>query len=398
MILQEIFDKLTVDNLDDCYQELDNNFDWLQKLRGHNLPQKLINKGKVWEQDPTYHAEGNVWIHTKMVIKSLLLDEDYQNSPKEEQFIMFVSCLLHDVSKPETYELHENGSVSNKSHSRIGALESRSILWKMNLDPITREHISNIIKVHQLPFFLTNREESNIKYHIVLNSLCLSNKLLSIVAKADINGRVILPTAPNSKNDALTNIELYREYAIELNCFDNKFKFFNEHSKRQYLIDYENKSPDVELYNTLDDNFFVIIMSGLPASGKSSYIENNLSDLPKIELDALRLELGIKPTDNQGIIKQEALKRAKELLAKKTSFVWDGVNLDYNRRSQLIDLCCSYGAKVKIYFIETSYNNLIKRNNERTTNKVPSDVIDKMISKWDIPTEAECHELLRIVT
>lgn len=396
--LTNFFIDTNKENIDSVFEAMDDEYSWLQKLRGYNLPSKLQNKGNVWEQDPLYHAEGNVWIHTKMVLKSLFDDEEYHRLSEKEQFILFCSCILHDVSKPETYELSEEGRVSNKGHSRLGALEARKILWLMNIDSVIREQVANIIKVHQLPFYLINRDENSIKYNIVHNSLSMSNKLLCIMARADINGRIMDKSVPNSKEEALTNIDLYEEYSKELNCHSTAFQFYNEHSKRQYFIDYNNKEPNIELFSTLNDNFVVNLMCGLPASGKSTFIKNELSSLPKIELDAIRIELGIKPTDNQGLIKQESLKRAKELLAKKQSFVWDGVNLDFNRRSQLIDLFCSYGAKVRIIFVETSYISLRERNNTRTTNQVPVDVINKMIQKWDVPTLAEAHEVLRIIT
>lgn len=371
------------------WEAMDKEYLWLQKLRGGYITDYMKNKGECWMQDPYYHAEGSVWIHTKMVLDQLTSNPAWYNLSEEEQFILFNAASLHDVCKPETYS-NENGRISNKGHSEMGANEARIILWHQNVPFNIREHICNIINIHQLPFYVMNGKEDRMRYIAIKASLSMSNKLLCMMAKADITGRIILPDANHNAQETLDNIELYEEYTKELGCYDQPYAFFNEHTKRQYFIDYENKLPNVELYDILNDDFTVYIMSGLPASGKSTWVSQQ--DLPVIEMDSIRIEMNIKQDDNQGVVRQEALKRAKILLAKKQSFIWDGVNLDINRRTPLIDLACAYGAKVKTVYLETDFKTMMERNKSRDFDRVPDRVIQKMLHQWTPPTLDECHD------
>ena len=108
--------------------------------------------------------------------------------------------------------------------------------------------------------------------------------------------------------------------------------------------------------------------------------------------------MNIKQTDNQGKVRQEGNKRAKELRAQKKSFIWSGTNLDKNRRSLLVDLFCSYGAKVIIVYLETNCEKLQERNNKRNDNKVPDSILHKMRKQWTVPQRHESHEILYIIT
>lgn len=373
------------------WEGMDAEYSWLRKLRGGYIPDHLKGKGNVWLQDPYYHAEGDVWTHTRMVLDELIKSPDWYDVADHERFILFASVMLHDVMKPETYE-NINGRISNKGHSRMGANEARQILWKMNVPYKIREEICNIIAIHQVPFHLFNTDEQRIRKVITKASLSMSNRLLCMVARADMRGRIILPGALHTKDEAMDNITLYEEEARMMDCLDTPYQFYNEHSRRQYFIS-DDKLPDVKLFDTTSNDFKVYIMSGLPASGKSTIATG--FNLPVVSMDDIRRELGMTMKDNQGIIQQEAKKRAKELLAAKQSFVWDGVNLDVNRRTPIVDMCCAYGARVILTYVETEYHDMLKRNRERDA-MVPEDVIIKMMNKWSPPTLDEAHSLIVI--
>lgn len=47
-------------------------------------------------QDPHYHAEGDVWTHTVMVVNELVNGGDYAASTAEQRFIVFFAALLQD--------------------------------------------------------------------------------------------------------------------------------------------------------------------------------------------------------------------------------------------------------------------------------------------------------------
>lgn len=319
-----------------------NGLDWLEIQKVFPFLETL--KGS--SQSSIYHGEGDVYIHTCMVVDALICHDDFKSLNKEEQEIAFLTALFHDIAKPVTRKVEDDGRITNTHHSRVGAHMAREILYDMGYDYKKREIICNLIHVHQEPFWVINHEDT-LNYKTIKMSLTTSSlKLLALQAKADIIGRI----CPD-KEGIMLNIELFEDNAKSLNCWDRPFQFANEHTKRQYLIDYQNKSPFITLYDPLDDNFIVSILSGLPGSGKSTFSKK--LNQPIISMDQIRKEYDIDPTDNQGQVKQIFMNQLKNKLAKKESFVIDNINLDKTRRTQIIDLCCSYKAKTKLFYLSS---------------------------------------------
>jgi predicted kinase len=137
-------------------------------------------------------------------------------------------------------------------------------------------------------------------------------------------------------------------------------------------------------------------MSGLPAAGKDTWIQNNYFDYPVISLDDLRDELDVSPRDEQGEVVFKARETARTYLRRNQDFVWNATNLTSFLRRQLISLFHSYGAKVKIIYMEAPYSEIIKRNRERSRS-VPENVIGRMITKLEVPDMTEAHHVEWIV-
>ena len=72
-----------------------------------------------------YHSEGNVWVHTKMVIAQMKTHVD--GLTPEVQFADLMSAFLHDIGKPDTQvfkEPDENGviRISNLQHAATAGI------------------------------------------------------------------------------------------------------------------------------------------------------------------------------------------------------------------------------------------------------------------------------------
>jgi len=136
----------------------------------------------------------------------------------------------------------------------------------------------------------------------------------------------------------------------------------------------------------------VVLMSGLPGAGKDTFIKKNFPEMEVISLDNIRREWGIKPTDKSGNgrVIQEAKERARILLRKKTSFVWNATNTTSQMRMQLIELFSTYKAKVSVVYIESPYVDLCRQNRGREA-IVPDQVMEKLINKLEVPALWEGH-------
>ena len=58
----------------------------------------VLALAKTTPQDPRYHAEGDVWTHTTMVLDELVAMPDYRAASRADRELLFLAALLHDVS------------------------------------------------------------------------------------------------------------------------------------------------------------------------------------------------------------------------------------------------------------------------------------------------------------
>ena len=133
-------------------------------------------------------------------------------------------------------------------------------------------------------------------------------------------------------------------------------------------------------------------MSGLPGTGKDTWIQENCPDLPMISLDEIRKELKISPTDNQSKVVEIARERARELLRKKQTFVWNATNLSPMVRKKQIKLFTQYQASVKIVYLETDWQEQLRRNGSRK-DAVPEVAICYMMEELVLPEAKEAQRV-----
>ena len=347
-----------------------------------------FNDMKGVEQDPIWHSEGDVYIHTKMVVEALIKLDEYKLLTEQEQHILFASAIFHDIEKRSTTKremIDGVERVTSAKHAKRGEATVRSMLYREWETPFkVREMIAKLVRHHGLPLFIF--EHSNAEKSAIKSSLILDTSLLYLLAKADVIGREC-----EDKEDILFRIELFKELCIEYECFGKAREFSSDYARFLYL----NREDIMLGYEPYDDlQFTVYVMSAIPATGKDHYIKNHL-DLPILSLDNIRREHKIKPTDKKGTgrVVQMAKEQAKVYMRKKESFVFNATNLTKDMRGRWVSLFLDYRARVKIIYLEVPYKQLKKQNNNREY-PVPLDVIDRLFDKLEMPDFEEGHEVL----
>jgi predicted kinase len=150
------------------------------------------------------------------------------------------------------------------------------------------------------------------------------------------------------------------------------------------------RAPDVVAHD--DTEFEVVVMAGLPASGKDTWLRAHRPDLPVISLDAVRAELDVDPDDAQGEVIAKARERARSYMRTRTSFAWNATNLSRQLRTQLLALFRSYRARTHIVYCEAPKAELEKRNRGRHV-PVPRAAIARMMDRWTVPDPTEAHQV-----
>lgn len=111
-----------------------------------------------------------------------------------------------------------------------------------------------------------------------------------------------------------------------------------------------------------------------------------------ISLDEIRKEMGISPTENQSKVVEIARERARELLRKKQSFVWNATNLSPMVRMKQIKLFTQYHASTRIVYLETDWQEQLRRNADRP-DAVPEIAICHMLEELVLPEAKEVHRI-----
>ncbi len=345
-------------------------------------------------QDAAFHSEGDVWTHTKMALEALVETPGYAALDAVGRQIVAAGVLLHDIGKPSTTRLDPLGEkLISRGHSARGDHLARVALWRLGVPFGAREHVCALIHHHQVPFFgITKPDAAQLAIRL---SLVTRNDWLTAVADADGRGRRCADPADQAR--IVEHCALWAEHCRELGILDRPQAFASPHTQRVYfeslcLAGGGGRMPDVLAYD--DTTCEVILMSGLPASGKDHHLRMRYPELPVISLDALRDELDADHGDTTVIA--EARERARAYLRAGTSFAWNATNLTASLRGQLIELFRSYRARVHVIYVEAKAPDQHARNRARTT-PVPAVVIDRMLVRWAVPDPTEAHQVTYVL-
>jgi len=365
--------KLTTDR---DWLKLEKQFSWVADM--WNVP-----------QDPIHHAEGNVAIHTQLVLEQLQQSNIYMRLGMQRQELLWAAALLHDVEKRSTTLVDGQGRVSSPNHARKGAQTAREILFRDVETPFSlREEIVGLVRFHGLPLWLMDKVDP--MRSALEASLRVNMVELRLLAEADARGRIC-----QDQGALLDGLELFELYTKEIGCWESPRSFSTPNAQFTYF-----NSEDAYVDYIPFDNFRsrVIMLSGLPGMGKDHYILNHNKDIPVISLDDIRRKYRIDPTDRKrnGWVVQQAKEQAKIYLRKGQDFIWNATNITALMRKQLIDLFVSYQAYVELVYIEKPYRQWRLQNRDRAY-PLPDAVLDKMLHNLEVPQPTEAHELHYIV-
>jgi len=336
------------------------------------------------QQDAEWHAEGDVWTHTGMVFDQVTRLDAYTSLGRVEQVMLLFTALLHDAGKPATTIVDpESGRTRSPKHALFGAILARGVLRRLDCDLATREHIVNLVRYHGRPPFLLESPEP--EREPIRLSWLLSNRLLYLFALADTRGRHTRDMAR-----AEETLELWRETAETHACLTAPYPFANEQARFLFYRD-ELSS----LHYTPHDEYSctVTMMSGLPGAGKDTWLARERPGLPVVSLDAVREQLDVDATDDQGTVIQTAQEQCRVHLRERRDFAFNATNVTARLRKRWIDLFARYGARVQIVYLEPSLDTILKQNRERP-DAIPESVILRLAEKLELPTLAEVHEVI----
>lgn len=150
---------------------------------------------KQTPQNPAWHPEGDVWIHTLMVVDEAAAIVRREGLDGESCFTIMLGALAHDLGKPLVTAMID-GVWRSKNHEGAGEAPTRSFLKTVGVSSTVVEKIVGIVKDHLKPtnYYLQEFEKNQPITDGAIRKLAARiapatmNELL-LVAEADYFGR-----------------------------------------------------------------------------------------------------------------------------------------------------------------------------------------------------------------
>jgi tRNA nucleotidyltransferase (CCA-adding enzyme) len=166
---------------------------------GFELARELSVVHRLWpeiaaligcEQEPEWHPEGDVWVHTLLVIDGARIR--ISGLARAEQVIVMLGAVCHDFGKPATTAFVD-GRIRSIGHEEAGVGPATAFLDRLNIHSLdgvdVRKEVLGIVAHHLKPgmWHKVREEVGDGAFRRLAQKVNL--ELLAIVAKADCTGR-----------------------------------------------------------------------------------------------------------------------------------------------------------------------------------------------------------------
>jgi tRNA nucleotidyltransferase (CCA-adding enzyme) len=143
------------------------------------------------EQEPEWHPEGDVWVHTLQVIDQARQRID--DLDRADQLIVMLGAVTHDFGKPATTAFLD-GRIRSMNHEEEGVAPASAFLDRLNIHSIdgkdVRAQVLGLVAHHLKPGMLYKVREQLTDGAFRRLSQKANLELLARIAKSDCLGRV----------------------------------------------------------------------------------------------------------------------------------------------------------------------------------------------------------------
>lgn len=380
---------------------------------GEHLP--LLMQFEQTPQEPEWHAEGNVAIHTDMVLTALyqLLDGEASHINGWRRASLILGALLHDIAKPPTtLQRQVRGQLrwTSPKHETLGRDYLLFRLLPFELPADIWLSVLHLVGEHQVPKWMVMKDKPFVDYLQLARKVDL--ELIYFLAVADMQGRTCI-----DKEWQLELLELFK-----MQC--QSFQLWQQQPHQDWLSVIEkdiNHLPQItqtliksEAIYQREQGFIydpadalgktyhyrnktipeVIVICGLSGSGKSTWITKHCVNHQVISLDKIRQALTGSEADQRQNKKVIAIAKEhlKDCLRKRQSIVWDATNIRRDFRQQLFDIVRRYDGLMNLVMIVQPVECSIKQNRQRN-NGLAEQVILQQQDRFEFPLPLEAHQI-----
>lgn len=361
------------------------------------LPEVQIERLRQTEQNPRYHAEGNVLNHTLLVLKKFEEHRHQFDLSHEQEQVLYWAALLHDIGKPVVTRW-EGSRWRSPGHEQAGIPIARNILLQQSdLSKAQRRQVLELVKYHSIPMRWGMKKADLATYKRL--ATCVDLKMLGIFAHFDIDGRIC--EAKQQVMDLIANFneQIVPKIEYELGKFDHIQQIYTtaNHQKKNALWQ-ALKFDDIRLLEKVfyssatsvqNPRFTCRITLGCTDRLMKQYIQDTFPNNPCFEPTWTESSTHALHPHEQS----KALREVKHFLSVYANASKDvsvlGTHLSIEARKNLSDFARSLGAHIEYVFFENSIDELIPTvKNEKAQQR-----LIESYQHLDYPHPWEAHRL-----
>lgn len=352
---------------------------------------------KECEQNPKWHAEGNAWVHTKLVCEAAVdfCKQFHWEHEVGYTSLLLTSALFHDIGKGVTTRQGKDGRWHAYGHEIESEKITRRLLWDSDFDHMFRfrEDVCSLVRCHMMPLQVFESKNMLEKIAEISRNVPYWH-ILILLKKCDIIGSwqndEVSKTADLIKMDSLEKI------TRQMGCLYKPFLDYSNDYK-EYISSQTKKHVDVA------------VMIGLPGAGKSTISEKLKSgdgvfkDAVIISRDDIRAELGfcqkgqkvVLPKEKEALVSERF--NDKMLIAAKCGkpIILDNLNIRKEYRLAYRTVLSNYDVTWHYYYIEAP---TLDENMKRRNGEINDNTFFDMIGKFEMPMYDEYDSFVCIKT
>lgn len=154
-------------------------------------------------QNEKYHKEGDVWVHTMLVLDESAKRRDIVKNP----FGFMLSALCHDFGKAVCTE-KINGVIHAYNHEKEGLPLVSAFLERFSADSDLTEYVLNMVEFHMLPNIMAQAKSKTKSTNKLFDS---SVEPFDLIQLAVCDGLGKIPKNSSTEEFLLMRFERYNE-------------------------------------------------------------------------------------------------------------------------------------------------------------------------------------------
>lgn len=184
-------------------------FETLRKMEQLSVWFPELEKTIDSPQSKTYHAEGDVWTHTMMVLDEVAKVRD----KAENKTGLMLSALVHDFGKPLCTTIDEKGGIHSHGHEDAGLSAVAEFMKRLTNEVKLTKYVLNMTENHMKPHKYAEHRSLLKKTNRMFDDSVSPHDLV-LLAVADDNGRICNVLDDNRKGAEAflwERVEAYKE-------------------------------------------------------------------------------------------------------------------------------------------------------------------------------------------